>query len=266
MPTIRKPGAHESIQPKWRNRRTRKVRYAAEHRGAIVTGVNTTSEQVTSLEADIKNWKPAPDDRPRVVETDFRDSFASFDKVVSIGVLEHAGRDQLDAVIRAHAEFLKPGGLGVLHFIGHVGPRETEFFIRHYVFPGGWIPALSDVIQSMERWGLEVIDIENLRRHYALTLDEWLRRFDHAWPELQAQDRSRFDERFRRIWRTYLLACAEMFRSSKGQTHLYQITFSKGNLPSDATPGAHPGTYPMGRGFLYPSISTLRNSNARAHP
>jgi cyclopropane-fatty-acyl-phospholipid synthase len=163
--------------------------------------------------------------------------------VVSIGVLEHAGRDQLDEVVRAHADSLKPGGLGMLHFIGHVGVFETEFFIRKHVFPGGWIPSLAETIAAMERAGLEVLDIENLRRHYALTLDAWAERFERNWERIHAIDPKRFDERFRRVWRAYLFGCAEMFRSPHGHTHLFQITFSKGNVAREA--------YPMSRAFLY---------------
>jgi len=162
---------------------------------------------------------------------------------VSIGVLEHAGRDQLAEVIAAHAACLKPGGLGMLHFIGHVGRFDTELFIRKHVFPGGWIPSLADTLVEMERCGLEVIDIENLRRHYALTLDAWAERFERRWPDIQALDPQRFDERFRRIWRSYLVGCAEMFRSPAGYTHLFQIVFSKGNLGRDS--------YPMSRAHLY---------------
>jgi cyclopropane-fatty-acyl-phospholipid synthase len=131
----------------------------------------------------------------------------------------------------------------MLHFIGHVGRYDTELFIRKHVFPGGWIPALADVIVEMERSGLEVVDIENLRRHYALTLDEWARRFEAQWPRVQAIDPLRFDERFRRVWRSYLVGCAQMFRSPVGYTHLFQIVFSKGNITRD--------NYPMGRGHLY---------------
>jgi cyclopropane-fatty-acyl-phospholipid synthase len=158
-------------------------------------------------------------------------------------VLEHAGRDQLREVVQAHADFLKPGGLGMLHFIGHVGERDTEFYIRKHVLPGGWIPSLSLTISAMEDAGLEVVDIENLRRHYALTLDEWSARFDRNWDKIHALDPKRFDERFRRIWRTYLVSCAEMFRSAHSQTNLFQIVFSKGNTTKD--------NYPMSRAFLY---------------
>jgi cyclopropane-fatty-acyl-phospholipid synthase len=131
----------------------------------------------------------------------------------------------------------------MLHFIGHVGVYETEFFIRKHVFPGGWIPSLAETIVAMENAGLEVLDVENLRRHYALTLDAWAERFERNWEKIHAIDPKRFDARFQRIWRAYLFGCAEMFRSPHGHTHLFQITFSKGNAARDA--------YPMSRAHLY---------------
>lgn len=215
--------------------------HAAERYDISATGVNTTTEQVAWVDEEIR--RRGLDHRLNVVEADFRDPCGPFDKVVSIGVLEHAGRDQLKEVVKAHADFLKPGGLGMLHFIGHVGRRDTEFFIREHVFPGGWIPSLADVIVAMEDCGLEVVDIENLRRHYALTLDVWAERFDRNWDRIHALDPDKFGERFRRIWRAYLIGCAEMFRSPAQQTHLFQIVFSKGNVAEK--------TYPMSRAFLY---------------
>ncbi len=214
---------------------------AQERCGVRVTGVNTATEQVEMVQSEIV--KRGLQDSLQVIDTDFRDVRREYDKVVSIGVLEHAGRDQLAEVVHAHAKFLKPGGLGMLHFIGHVGHYETEFFIREHVFPGGWIPALADVIVEMERAGLEVLDIENLRRHYALTLDVWADRFDRNWERVHAQDPRRFDERFRRIWRSYLYGCAELFRAKNGITHLFQIVFAKGN--------ASTRSYPMSRTFVY---------------
>ena len=214
---------------------------AHETTGATGVGVNTTTEQVDWLRDEIA--RRGLQHSLAVREADFREVDAQYDKVVSIGVLEHAGRDQLADVVRAHADFLKPGGLGMLHFIGHVGRYDTELFIRKHVFPGGWIPSLADVIVEMERCGLEVIDVENLRRHYAPTLDAWAERFERNWEAIRALDPARFDERFRRIWLTYLIGCAEMFRSPAGYTHLFQIVFSKGNV-TDAS-------YPMGRGFLH---------------
>ena len=214
---------------------------AHETIGAVGTGINTTPEQVQWLQSEIA--RRDLDGALQVLEADFREPGGPYDKVVSIGVLEHAGRDQLAEVIAAHAACLKPGGLGMLHFIGHVGRYDTELFIRKHVFPGGWIPSLADTLVEMGRCGLEVVDIENLRRHYALTLDAWAERFERRWSDIRALDPQRFDERFRRIWRTYLVGCAEMFRSPAGYTHLFQIVFSKGNLTHDS--------YPMSRAHLY---------------
>jgi cyclopropane-fatty-acyl-phospholipid synthase len=214
--------------------------YAHERYGVKVTAINTTGSQAEHARRQIERRGFGASLQ---MHGDFRDAGREFDKVASIGCLEHAGRDQLAEVIRAHAGYLKQGGIGLLHFIGHVGHSETDFFIRKYVFPGGWIPSLADVIVEMEKVGLEVLDVENLRRHYALTLDHWAERFDRNWDRIRALDPKRFDERFRRIWRVYLYGCAEMFRSPAGRTHLFQIVFSKGNVSMTS--------YPMTRDFLY---------------
>ena len=216
--------------------------HAWENYGALGTGINTTTEQVVEVRRQLIRRGLA--ERIGVIDCDFREIPGQYDKLFSIGTLEHAGRDQLPEVIRAHAAALKPGGLGVIHFIGHVGVYDTEFYIREYIFPGGWIPSLAQAIAEMERAGLEVLDVENLRRHYALTLDCWATRFDERWDAIQALDPVRFDETFRRKWRTYLWSCAEMFRARNGRTHLFQVTVSKGNIGR---------SYPMSRAFLYQS-------------
>jgi len=230
--------------------------HAHARHGVRVTGINCTTSQVEMVRAEIARRRLGG--ALSVIDTDFRDARQQYDKVVSIGTLEHAGRDQLEEVVRAHAAFLKPGGLGMLHFIGHVGHFQTEFFIRKHVFPGGWIPSLAHTIAAMERAGLEVVDIENLRRHYALTLDAWGERFDRNWEKIRALDPKTFDERFRRIWRVYLYGCAEMFRSPAGYTHLFQIVFSRGNITR--------ANYPMSRGFLYepPAAYVQKRSPGRA--
>jgi cyclopropane-fatty-acyl-phospholipid synthase len=214
--------------------------HAWEHYGALGTGCNATTEQVRETEAEIV--RRGLTGKIKVIDCDFREMPGQYDKLLSIGTLEHAGRDSLPDVVRAHANALKPGGLGVIHFIGHVGMRETEFYIRKHIFPGGWIPSLSEAIDWMERCGLEVVDVENLRRHYALTLDAWAERFDANWDAIRALDPKRFNERFRRIWRTYLWSCAELFRAEVPQINLFQVTVSKGNVGSG---------YPMSRAFLY---------------
>jgi cyclopropane-fatty-acyl-phospholipid synthase len=216
------------------------VFYAWERYQALGTGVNNTTEQVEAMREEVA--RRGLGGKLHVIEADFREIPGQYDKCISIGVLEHAGRDQLAEVVRAHADCLKPGGIGLLHFIGHVGAYETEFYIRKHIFPGGWIPSLAETITEMERAGLEILDIENLRRNYALTLDCWAQRFDANWQEIHALDPARFDETFRRKWRAYLYSCAEMFRSRGGYTHLFQIVYSKGNVGRD---------YPMSRAHLY---------------
>jgi cyclopropane-fatty-acyl-phospholipid synthase len=214
--------------------------HAYETYGAIGTGINAATKQVAELRAELV--RRGLDKTLPLIECDFREIPGQYDKLLSIGTLEHAGRDSLFPVIKAHADAMKPGALGMIHFIGHVGRFETEFYIRKYIFPGGWIPCLADAIDAMEQCGLEVIDVENLRRHYALTLDAWAERFDANWDKIHAIDPVKFNERFRRIWRTYLWSCAEMFRSKNGHTHLFQVLVSKGNIGSN---------YPMSRAFLY---------------
>ena len=230
--------------------------YAAEQHGARVTGVNTTTEQADWVKAKIA--ARGLDHLLTMHEADVRQGFGVYDKVVSIGVLEHAGRPQLREVIRAHARALKPGGLGLIHFIGHVGDRDTDFFIRKYIFPGGWIPSLSKALDAMEAEGLEILDVENLRRHYALTLDAWTEKFDANWEAIRAMDPDHFDERFLRIWRTYLIGCAEMFRSRSAQTNLFQVLFSKGNVDTES--------YPMTLEHLYqdPGRRAAESSAPRA--
>jgi cyclopropane-fatty-acyl-phospholipid synthase len=227
--------------------------HAAMHYGVKITSINTTGTQAEHAKRQIEKFgiKNAVQ-----MHADFRSQPKEFDKVASIGCLEHAGRDQLAEVIRSHAALLKKGGIGLLHFIGHVGHYDTDLFIRKYVFPGGWIPSLADTIVEMEKAGLEVLDIENLRRHYALTLDVWAERFDRNWERIRALDPKVFDERFRRIWRVYLYGCAEMFRAPSGRTHLFQIVFSKGNVTRSG--------YPMRRDFLYAPLIKDRRSTDRA--
>lgn len=180
-------------------------------------------------------------DRITIQEKDFRLVEGVFDKYASLGVYEHAGRGQLTDWVRSMAKCLRDGGIGVLHFIAHDLSMETDFFIRKHIFPGGYLPGLAETIEIMAKHGLEILDVENLRRHYALTLDAWAANFDEKWEIIHQYDPHRFNERFRRTWRAYLHFCAEYFRTENTVLRLYQITFSKGNTTD----------YPMDREFLY---------------
>jgi len=169
--------------------------YAWERYGALGTGINTTTEQVRKRapRSSAAAWRQGGS--PRAPH--FREVPRQFDKLLSIGTLEHAGPTSFRRVIRAHAEYLKPGGLGVIHFIGHVGVRDTEFWIRQSTsFPAaGSEPYRGD--RLCERCGLEIVDIENLRRNYALHARRLGRRFDRNWERVHNIIPGKFDERFR---------------------------------------------------------------------
>lgn len=181
-------------------------------------------------------------------EADFRQIKGlegQFDKYISTGVYEHAGQPQLEAWIDAMAKLLKPGGKGVLHFIGKQDESLTYSFIRKHVFPGGYLPGLGETVDLMKKHGLEMLDVENLRRHYALTLTEWATNFDTNWELIHAANPTVFNERFRRIWHLYLWLCVGAFQRESAGIGLYQITFSKGWTAD----------YPMSRSFLYENVT-----------
>ncbi len=213
--------------------------HAWEHYGTPGTNYSLTPDQNRWMAEKIRRRNL--EDKIRIVEKDFRQITGVFDKYASLGVFEHAGKAQLEAWVRSMAGCLKPGGLGLLHFIAHDIPMETDFFIRKHIFPGGYLPGLSETVSLMAKHGLEILDIENLRRHYALTLDAWADNFDRNWSKIYALDPESYNEKFRRKWRVYLNFCAEYFRIDNAILRLYQITFSRGNTR----------TYPMDRKFLY---------------
>jgi len=213
--------------------------HAAEQYGAAGVNISVAPDQNAWLQAELA--RRGLQGRITIEDRDFRQVTGRFDKYVSLGVVEHAGKSCLEDWVCGMAECLKEGGLGVLQFIAHDRAMDTDFFIRKHIFPGGYLPGLTEVVDLMARYGLEILDIENLRRHYALTLEAWARNFDRAWRFIQRLDPHRYDERFRRTWRTYLHICAEYFRTENSILRLYQVTFSKGITT----------VYPMDRGFLY---------------
>lgn len=137
---------------------------------------------------------------------DYRQLEGTFDRIVSVGMFEHVGTPQYPTYFTRVKQLLKPDGVAVVHSIGKLhGPSPTNSWIRKYIFPGGYIPALSEVIDPIERSGLLLNDLEVLRLHYAETLKAWRERF------LERQDQldGIYDDRFRRMWEFYL-ACSEM--------------------------------------------------------
>jgi cyclopropane-fatty-acyl-phospholipid synthase len=198
--------------------------YLAEMTGARVTGITLSAEQlqVASARAADKNLAA------KFFLEDYRDVTGPFDRIVSVGMFEHVGVDFYEAYFRRCAELLADDGVMVLHSIGRSeGPDATNPWIAKYIFPGGYIPALSEVMPAIERAGLLVCDTEILRLHYAETLKAWRQRFMARREEAVQL----YDERFARMWEFYL-ACSEMsFRKQNTMNFQVQLTKRQGVVP-----------------------------------
>ena len=159
---------------------------------------------------------------------DYRDTPGPFDRIVSVGMFEHVGVDYYDTYFKRCAELLSDDGVMMLHSIGRPeGPGITNPWIAKYIFPGGYIPALSEVLPAIERSGLLVADVEILRLHYAETLKAWRERFLARREEAAKL----YDERFVRMWEFYLASSEMSFR--KQNVMVFQIQLSK---KQDAVP------------------------------
>jgi cyclopropane-fatty-acyl-phospholipid synthase len=198
--------------------------YLAEMSGANVSGITLSTEQlqVASARAAEKNLTA------KFFLEDYRDVTGPFDRIVSVGMFEHVGVDFYETFFRRCAELLTDDGVMLLHSIGRSeGPDATNPWIAKYIFPGGYIPALSEVMPAIERAGLFVCDTEILRLHYAETLKAWRQRFMARREEAVQL----YDERFARMWEFYL-ACSEMsFRKQNMMNFQIQLTKRQGVVP-----------------------------------
>jgi cyclopropane-fatty-acyl-phospholipid synthase len=200
--------------------------YLAEMTGADVTGVTLSTEQlqVSNARAADKNLTRSA----KFLLQDYRDIPGPFDRIVSVGMFEHVGVDFYETYFRHCAELLTDDGVMVLHTIGRSEPPDvTNPWIAKYIFPGGYIPALSEVIPAIERAGLLVCDIEILRLHYAETLKIWRERFMARRDEAVRL----YDERFARMWEFYLAASEMAFRKQNLMNIQIQITKRQGIVP-----------------------------------
>jgi cyclopropane-fatty-acyl-phospholipid synthase len=200
--------------------------YLAETTGANVTGVTLSTEQlqVSNARAREKNLTQSA----RFLLQDYRDIPGPFDRIVSVGMFEHVGVDHYDTFFRHCAELLDDDGVMLLHSIGRSeGPGVTNPWIAKYIFPGGYIPALSEVVPVIERAGLLVCDIEILRLHYAETLKAWRERFLARREEAVRL----YDERFARMWEFYLASAEMSFRKQNMMNFQIQITKRQGIVP-----------------------------------
>ena len=219
--------------------------YLAETLGADVTGVTLSNEQL-----QVSNARAAERNLTRSAKfllEDYRDIPGPFDRIVSVGMFEHVGVDFYDIYFKRCAELLSDDGVMLLHSIGRSdGPDVTNPFIEKYIFPGGYIPALSEVIPAIERSGLLVCDIEVLRLHYAETLRAWRERFMARRDEAKAL----YDERFTRMWEFYLASSEMAFR--KQNLMNFQIQLAK-----------HQGVVPMTRDYITREEAKLRELERR---
>lgn len=194
--------------------------YAAQNHG--VCGLGNTLSNTQCEYANRRIRELGLQDRLEVIQQDYRQLTGKFDKVVSIGMFEHVGKEYIPNFMNKASELLKRGGLGLLHTIGKEMASPAEPWIRKYIFPGSYLPNLPEVCYQMGRAGLSILDIENLRLHYARTLDCWAQNFERNIQKV----REKFGEVFVRMWRLYLHASSVGFKYA--ESRLYQILFSNG--------------------------------------
>ena len=212
--------------------------HMARQYGVTVRAFNVSREQVRYARARAVAEGLA--DRVEFVEADYREIAGEHDVFVSVGMLEHVGLADYGTLGRAIDRALTGEGRGLLHFIGRNQPAALNPWIRKRIFPGAYPPALREVCEHVfEPQNLSVLDVENLRLHYALTLEHWRRRFDAQADAIAGM----FDERFVRAWRLYLAGSEAAFRT--GWMQLFQVVFARGTsnaIPwtrDDAQDGRH---------------------------
>jgi cyclopropane-fatty-acyl-phospholipid synthase len=194
--------------------------YLAKAADVEVLGVTLSTEQLAL--ARQRAIERGLDNRVRFELKDYRDVEGPFDRIVSVGMFEHVGIAHYDEFFNKVRTLLKPDGVALLHSIGRMGgPGATSPWLRKYIFPGGYSPAVSEAMASVERSKLWVTDIEILRLHYAKTLRAWEQRFQANRKKIMTF----MDERFCRMWEFYLIASELSF--SHGSHMVFQMQLAK---------------------------------------
>ena len=200
--------------------------YLAEYGGADVTGVTLSHEQHAI--ANERAAEKGLNARARFRLQDYRDVTGPFDHIVSVGMFEHVGVNHYNTFFRKSAQLLADDGVMLLHSIGRSeGPNRTSPWISKYIFPGGYIPSLSEVLPWVEKSGLLVTDMEILRLHYAETLRHWRERFLAHRDEIERI----YDQRFERMWEFYLAASEMSFREQNLMIFQIQLTKRQDVVP-----------------------------------
>ncbi|HWA23738.1 MAG TPA: cyclopropane-fatty-acyl-phospholipid synthase family protein [Caulobacterales bacterium] len=194
--------------------------HLARSHGVNVRGVTLSKAQLPL--ARMRNEAAGLSSNVEFALEDYRETVGAFDRIVSVGMFEHVGRGHYDEFFRKIAALLAEDGVALLHTIGRAdGPGAASPWIDRYIFPGGYTPALSEILPAIERAGLYVTDIEVWRLHYAYTLRAWRERFEARLDDVRAM----FDERFCRMWRFYLAVSEAAFRY--GGHEVFQIQLSR---------------------------------------
>jgi len=185
-----------------------------------VTGLTLSREQLVA--ASERAVAAGLSSRVHFALRDYREEQATYDRIVSVGMFEHVGVAHYPTYFDTLRQRLAPDGIALVHAIGRVDPpSSTDPWLRKYIFPGGYCPALSEVLAAVERSGLWVTDIEILRLHYAETLRHWFERFQAN----RDSARAIYDERFCRMWEFYLTACEAAFRN--GPMMVFQLQLAR---------------------------------------
>ncbi len=193
--------------------------HMARRYGVKVTAFNLSHEQ--TVFARQRARKEGLSNDVDFIEDDYRNISGRFDAFVSVGMLEHVGASHYTDLGSVINRSLSATGRGLIHFIGRDRPAPLSAWIKKRVFPGAYTPSLREVTQVFEPWDLSIRDVENLRMHYAKTLEHWLARFERSERQVSAM----FDPKFVRTWRLYLAGSLVAFRV--GTMQLFQITFAR---------------------------------------
>lgn len=198
------------------------ARYMARHYGVKVRAFNISREQIAY--ARERTREQGLDEQVEFIEEDYRAIDGSYDVFVSVGMLEHVGKARYGELGTVIDRCLSPRGRGLLHSIGRDRPMPLNAWIEHHIFPGAYPPALTEMLEVLEPGGFSVVDVENLRLHYARTLEHWLSAYEQAADTV----RQMFDETFVRTWRLYLAGSIAGFRT--GSLQLFQIAFVRAGI------------------------------------
>jgi cyclopropane-fatty-acyl-phospholipid synthase len=192
--------------------------HIAQEYGARVRAFNISKEQIAFARKQAK--RAGLENQVEFIEDDYRNVSGQYDAFVSVGMLEHVGKSHYGELAGVIGRSLKKSGRGLLHFIGRNSPRPLNAWIRKRIFPGAYPPALREAIELLEPLDVSVLDVENLREHYAWTLQHWLERFEKSSRRVAEM----FGDEFVRLWRLYLVGSLAGFRS--GSMQLFQLLFA----------------------------------------